>query len=415
MDSSNLEELKNLAEAAEYKVVHAIEQIRERDSSYQIGRGKAKELAKLVIDLNADKIIFENDLTSTQSYNIAKLTKVEAIDRFQLILEIFSKRASTREAKLQIKLANLHRQLPRAKESVRLARQGEQPGFRGLGRYEVEVHYEAIKRQMAHVRRKLERVREKRKIHRRHRLELGFSLVSLAGYTNSGKSTLFKALAEEPVPINRSLFTTLSTKTRAINLKKRKVLLTDTVGFIDHLPLALIESFHSTLEETMVSDVIILLLDANEPIHEIKRKLSVCLKTIKELDAGSVPIITALNKIDLLTQTELNKKTSQIKKEATNLIPISASKKINLDKLIKTVNNHLEPLIEATFIVPLSEETMALISRLFDQDNVIEVKYDKKTANLRVNGKAWVVNRIKSQIEKLNGKITEFSILEKEL
>ncbi|HDO41855.1 MAG TPA: HflX family GTPase, partial [Candidatus Bathyarchaeota archaeon] len=166
-------------------------------------------------------------------------------------------------------MARLKRELTRAKEKVRLAKMGEQPGFMGLGAYEVDVYYETIKRQIYTIQKKLRKIRKKRSLHRARRLELGFSSISLAGYTNAGKSSLFAALTREQVPIDNALFTTLSTTTRLIDLYGRKVLLTDTVGFIDRLPLTLIEAFHSTLEETIFSDLILLVVDVSEPIQEI--------------------------------------------------------------------------------------------------------------------------------------------------
>jgi len=234
-------------------VAGRIEQIRDPSSRYQIGSGKVKELAKLIKEKNVQKIIFDNPLKPVQAYNLAKSTGVEAIDRFQLILEIFARRASTTEAKLQIQLARLKYELAHAKEKVRLARMEEQPGFMGLGAYEVDVYYEAVKRQIQTIHEKLRKVRKKRVLHRKRRVELGFSSISLAGYTNAGKSSLFNALTEEEAPVDTTLFTTLSTKTRLIKLSKKKFLLTDTVGFIDRLPLTLIEAFHSTLEETIFS------------------------------------------------------------------------------------------------------------------------------------------------------------------
>ena len=362
-------------------------------------------MAELAKKLSINKIIFENNLTPVQSYKIAQISGVEVIDRFQLILEIFSRRASTREAQLQIRLADLRRQLPRAKESVRLARRGEQPGFMGLGRYEVEVYFEAIKRQIAHVRRELKSFREKRVLQRTRRLELGFSLVSLAGYTNSGKSTLFNALTEESVPVGSGLFTTLSTTTRSISFHGRKMLVTDTVGFIDRLPLVLVEAFRSTLEETIFADAIILLVDANEPISDIKRKMNVCLNTIREIGAGSVPAVTALNKIDLITETELLDKVSRLKGEAPSLVHVSALKKLNLEKILEVIDNLLESLVEADFVLPVNDESMALISCLHDQCSDVKVEYEGKKVNLRLRANSWIIDRVKGQIEKLGGRM----------
>ncbi|MCK4439995.1 GTPase HflX, partial [Candidatus Bathyarchaeota archaeon] len=304
-EQSTLIELRSLVESAGYTLVGKMEQVREPDSRYQIGAGKVKELAQLVKETEAKKVIFDNPLKSVQSYNLAKATGVEVIDRFQLILEIFARRATTKEAKLQIGLARLRYELAHAKEKVRLARKEEQPGFMGLGAYEVDVYHEAVKRQVQSIRGKLRKIRKKRLLHRRRRVELGFQSISLAGYTNAGKSSLFNALTEEEVPVDETLFTTLSTTTRLVEFSRKQFLLTDTVGFIDRLPLRLIDAFHSTLEETVYSDLILLVVDISESTSLFEKKLSVCLKTISQIGASGIPTITVLNKIDLLPETEL--------------------------------------------------------------------------------------------------------------
>ena len=171
----SLDELRSLAKAAGYTVEGSLEQVRKRDPRYQIGRGKTRELADLVKETGAEKIIFDNNLTPIQAYNLAKATGVAAIDRFQLILEIFSRRASTYEAELQIQLASLRYELSRAKERVKLARMEEQPGFMGLGKYEVDIYFEAVKRQISSIESKLKKKREERQLHRVRRTELGFS------------------------------------------------------------------------------------------------------------------------------------------------------------------------------------------------------------------------------------------------
>ncbi|MEM3054830.1 MAG: GTPase HflX, partial [Candidatus Bathyarchaeia archaeon] len=332
-EPSTMDELKSLAESAGYTVAGKIEQVRAPDPRYQIGYGKIKELAELVKETGAQKIIFDNPLKPVQSYNIAKATGVEAIDRFQLILEIFVRRATTTEAKLQIQLAKLKYELARAKEKVRLAKKGEQPGFMGLGAYEVDVYYETVKRQIQTINEKLRKIRKKRILHRERRAELGFPTISLAGYTNAGKSSLFNALTEEEVPVDNALFTTLSTTTRLVKFSRKKFLLTDTVGFIDRLPLTLIEAFRSTLEETIYSDLILLVVDISEPLSSVEKKLSTCLETIEHIGASSIPIITALNKIDLLSETEIDQKIEKLKGKTSKPMPISALYKINIDQL----------------------------------------------------------------------------------
>ncbi|MGQ9530850.1 MAG: GTPase HflX [Candidatus Bathycorpusculaceae bacterium] len=403
-ENSSLEELKSLAESAGYTIVGEIEQVREPDSRYQIGTGKVEELAKLVKETGAQKIIFDNPLKPVQAYNLAKATGVEAIDRFQLILEIFSRRANTTEAKMQIQLAKLGYELTHAKERVRLAKMGEQPGFMGLGAYEVDVYYEAVKKQVHTLRKKLKKIRGKRQLHRERREELGFSSISLAGYTNAGKSSLFNALTEEEVPVDTSLFTTLSTTTRLVEIAKRKFLLTDTVGFIDRLPLTLIEAFHSTLEETIYSDLILLVVDVSEPIATIEKKLNVCLETIERIGAAGIPIITALNKIDLLTEFEVNQKLENLKEKAPNPTPISALYKINIDLLKQKMLKMLKSYVQASFTIPLTSETMSFISWLFKRTDIHTIKYADNHAHVTFEAVPWFAEKVKNRVEEFNGK-----------
>jgi len=393
-----------LTESAGYTVVGKIEQVREPDSRYQIGAGKVEELAELAKEKHAQKIIFDNPLKPVQAYNLAKATGVEAIDRFQLILEIFTRRATTTEAQLQIQLARQQYELAHAKERVRLARKEEQPGFMGLGTYEVDVYYEAVKRQVHTIRRKLKKIREKRLLHRERRAELGFPSISLAGYTNAGKSSLFNSLAEEKVLVDEALFTTLSTTTRLVNFSKKKFLLTDTVGFIDRLPLTLMEAFHSTLEETIYSDLILLVVDVSEPMDLIEKKLAVCLETIERIGASGIPIITPLNKIDLLPETEIHQKLESLNQKAPNPVPVSALYKTNLDELKQKILKTLKNYVRASFNIPSTSETMSLISWLFKRADVQTIKYADNSAYVVFEAIPWFAEKVKSRVEELHGK-----------
>jgi len=346
-----MDELRSLAEAAGYTVVGEVEQVRKADPRYQIGKGKAEELARLVSERKAERVIFGNNLKPVQAYNLAKILGVEVIDRFQLILEIFVRRASTREAKLQIALARLRYELAQAKERVRLAKMGEQPGFLGLGRYQVDVYYEMIMRRIKSIERKLMKIRKTRALHRAHRRKLGFPVISLAGYTNSGKSTLFNSLTSENVPASNEVFTTLSTTIRLTDLGESRVLISDTVGFIDKLPITLIEAFRSTLEEMIYSDLILLVVDVSEPTYEIKRKVRCCIDTIRQIGAARLPIITALNKIDLITPEELNNKLDKLSGLIYNPVPISALYRINLDRLKTEIARQLRFRLETSAVI----------------------------------------------------------------
>ena len=403
-ETSSLEELKKLAESAGYTVVAELEQTRKPDARYQIGAGKVEELAAMVKETGAEKILFDNPLKTVQSYNLAKATGIEAIDRFQLILEIFTKRATTTEAQLQIQLATLKNEIKHAKEKVRLSKRGEQPGFMGIGVYEADVYKEAIKRQVPTIQKKLKSVREKRVLHRERRTELGFRSISLAGYTNAGKSSLFNALAEATTRVDNALFTTLSTTTRLIEFSNRKFLLTDTVGFIDRLPLTLIEAFHSTLEETIFSDLIILVLDINEPIETIKKKNKTCQETIDRIGASGVSVITALNKIDRLTEAEANQKFEELKEETKNPIRISAKARTNLDLVRHEILRKLEGYIQASFSVPLTNATMSLVSWVHKGADVKKTDYTENSVRMVFEARPEFAEKVKNRVEEFDGK-----------
>ena len=403
-ENSSLEELKKLAESAGYTVVAKLEQTRTPDSRYQIGAGKVEELAALVKETGAEKILFDNPLKTVQSYNLAKATRIEVIDRFQLILEIFTKRATTTEAQLQIQLATQRYELTHAKEKVRLTKMKEQPGFMGLGAYEADVYQDAVKRQISTIQKKLEKIREKRLLHRERRTELGFTAISLAGYTSAGKSSLFNALTEETVRVGRTLFTTLSTTTRLVEFAKRKFLLTDTVGFIDRLPLTLMNAFHSTLEETIFSDLIILILDINEPIETIEKKNNICLETIDRIGASGIPIITALNKIDLLNETEIKQKLETLKEKTKNPILISALRQTNLELLKQEILKKLENYVQASFSIPMTNQTMPFMSWVRERANVQKVNFTDNSVQVVFEATPSFAEHVRKRVEELDGK-----------
>jgi GTPase len=394
-----------LAESAGYFVVGEMEQTRRADARYQIGLGKVEELAALVKETGAEKVIFDNNLRTLQSYNLAKATRVETIDRFQLILEIFTKRATTTEAKFQIQLATLKNELKHAREKVRLSKRGEQPGFMGIGVYEADVYVEAIKRQVHTIQKKLRKIRGKRVLQRDRRVELGFHSISLAGYTNAGKSSLFNALAEESTQVNNALFTTLSTTTRQIEFSKRRFLLTDTVGFIDRLPMSLIEAFHSTLEETIYSDLIILVLDISEDLEAIRKKNQTCQMTIERIGASGVPVITVLNKIDRLSEEEAKSKLEALEGETKNPILISAIKRTNLDAVRKQILRRLEGYIQVSAILPFRNETMNLISLIHAKADVKKIDYGEKAVEIMFEADPEFVEKTKKRVEELGGKL----------
>jgi len=383
-----------------------MEQTRESDSAYLIGRGKAEELTQMVKTLGVQKIVFENNLKPIQAYNLVKLTGVEVIDRFQVILEIFAKRATTREANLQIRLAALRYQLPRARESIRLARLGERPGFMGLGRYEVDIYIEDMKRQITHIRRELREVRREREQHRLKRIETGLPTVSLAGYTNAGKTSLSNWLTKESKPVDLGLFTTLSPSTRLVSFAGRKALLTDTVGFIDRVPILLVEAFNSTLEETAYADAIILVLDIVDTLSEIRRKLDASTNTLQAIDATAIPKVFTLNKVDLLSKKETEEKLRVLNNLIPEPVPISTLTGFNIDLLKRRVADALGELIEATFLLPDRLDAAAFVHNLYSLADSVKSTQTEKGQSLILKASPQAMEILRNRIEKYGGQMT---------
>lgn len=299
-------EFIGLANAAGLMVAQVVTQ-KYLGNKYGVGAGKAEEIKQIAEEIHSEGIIVDEHLTSSQAYNLSKLTGQNVTDRERLILDIFSKRATTAEGKLQVQLAELKYAMPRVKEEVNRSLSGERPGFSGMGASAVDVRFRDMRRQMSFIQKRLVQVAKQRSLFRNQREKLDMPLVSLVGYTSSGKTTLFNRLAFEEKEVATSLFTTLSTTTRtAVLPDSTKILLSDTVGFISRLPTYMIEAFKSTLDELIYANLILLLLDASELLQDMDLKYRSCWDILRELRVPASKVIVVLNKSDLASDEGIN-------------------------------------------------------------------------------------------------------------
>ncbi len=386
---ADLSEIADLARAAGYDVSNTLTQSREEDAAYHFGEGKVEALARLVRRTGAEAVIVDNRLGPYQTYNIGgKLpTGVEVIDRFTLILEIFGQRANTRKAQLQVELAELRYELPRVEAKSSLAKRDERPGFMGLGEYD-ESRERDIKAQISRISQELDAIAEKEQTRREQRRESGFDLVALAGYTNAGKSTLLRRLAddldiaenenrhpdlEQTAESEDRLFTTLGTTTRRADTGRRDILLTDTVGFVSDLPHWLVESFESTLDSVYRADLVLLIVDASESIDAMREKLITSHDTLYE--RNEAPIVTVLNKTDCVEEGALNRKMQSLDALAPNPVAVSGLTGENIEQLTDRIESELPSWHDERLLLPLSDDAMSLVSWLYDHGHVENEEY----------------------------------------
>ena len=400
--SASLDEITDLARAAGYEVVGTLTQTREEDAAYHFGEGKADELARLVAETRAEAVIVDNEVGPYQTFNLGrKLPEdAEVIDRFTLILDIFGQRANTRKAQLQVELAELRYELPRAEVKASLAKRDERPGFMGLGEYD-ESRERDIKAQIARIKDELDDIADKEEERRERRRESGFDLVALAGYTNAGKSTLMRRLAadldvdenegkhpdlDETAESEDMLFTTLGTTTRRAETGKRSVLLTDTVGFISDLPHWLVESFRSTLDSVYYADLVLLVVDASEPVQSMREKLVTSHDTLYE--RSEAPIVTVFNKTDRLSEAEVREKREALSALAPNPVTVSGLTGENVDDLRDRIEAELPDWKRERLLLPLTDEAMSLVSWLHDNGHVEREEYDEEGDHVTVEFEA---------------------------
>ena len=351
-DIFTLEEAKSLVDSADRTIVGVFTQKYLNHSQYGMGSGKAEEIKEFAKQSKAEQIVVDDRLASRQIYNLEKLIGVPVIDRERLILDIFHSRATSTEAKLQIELAEIQYEMPRVRENAKLTSGGERPGKGGMGEYVVDVKFRDLKRRMSFIKEKLNNAQKKRELYHQQRVKTRMPVVSLVGYTSSGKTTLFNLLTGENKQTSSSLFTTLSTTTRLLKISNKEILLTDTVGFISRLPTYMIDAFKSTLEESLAAEWILLLIDASENIQDIRIKYTACKQTLEELGADGSKIVIVFTKYDKL-DSEKTMKQVAADLYIPNPIVISSRNGYGINKL-KTMISQQSCLV-ASEILPRKE------------------------------------------------------------
>lgn len=365
----SIKELSELAKSCNVEPVYSVIQKRDKvDSAYYIGKGKVDEIALIRQVKRANVVIFDDELSGSQVRNLEENIGVKVIDRTTLILDIFAKRAKSKEAKIQVELAQLKYRIPRLQGlgSV-LSRTGGGIGTRGPGEKKLETDKRHIRERVYDLEKELKKISKTRQIQRERRNAGNLPQISLVGYTNAGKSTLRNLICEIAAPKEYSgkesvfeanmLFATLDVTTRAIRLKNnRMAALTDTVGFIRKLPHSLVESFKSTLEETIYADLLIHVIDASscEALSQIKAVNNV----LEELGALNKNMIIALNKIDKITDERID----ELKKYCAeyDIVEISAKEKINIDELLYKIESKISNKTkEAEYLIPYDNQKVA--------------------------------------------------------
>jgi GTPase len=391
----SLDELRSLASSAGAQIAGEFMQRRDRpDPATLIGKGKLEEIAGAAASVSADVILFDHDLSPSQQRNIERVVHTRVIDRTQLILDIFARHARTREGQLQVELAQLEYMLPRlAGRGVEMSQLGGGIGTRGPGETQLETDRRKIYRRVRHVKEQIENVRRIRAQQRQRRESVPVATVALVGYTNAGKSTLFNALTKANVVASSRMFATLDPTIRAADLpSKRKVLFSDTVGFIRHLPHTLVTAFRATLEEVQRATLIMQVSDASSPVSaEQDAQVE---SVLKELEADKKPRLKVMNKIDLL----LPKQRESLRDDDQN-IHVSAAKGIGLSTLLDRVDAVLEgdrpervrlriPQKEGKILAQL-QAGARIYSRQY-QDGLVVLEAEAPASLLR-RMRAWVV------------------------
>jgi GTP-binding protein HflX len=387
----SLAELRTLAESAGAKVVGEILQRRDRpDPATLIGTGKLEEIAGAAASVNADLLLFDHDLTASQQRNVEKIVKRRVIDRTQLILDIFARHARTREGQLQVELAQLQYMLPRlAGRGVEMSQLGGGIGTRGPGETQLETDRRKIARRVRHVEQQLENVRRIRAQQRQRRESAPVATVALVGYTNAGKSTLFNALTRAAVLASPRMFATLDPTIRGVVLpSKRKILMSDTVGFIRNLPHTLVKAFRATLEEVQRASLILHVSDASSRLSaEQDAQVEIVLK---ELEAEKKPRLRVMNKVDLL-----DVEVAEGLRDDAKTVYVSAVEGRGLDRLLARIDEMIDEDRVSRIHLRIPQKEGKTLAMLEAKARIYSRSYKDGAVEMDVEAPESVVRRVR--------------------
>jgi len=355
-----LAEIRELVRSAELDLVGEVVQYRETPAARSyLGRGKLEELARAVRDLGATVAVCEDDLTPAQVAAVLDVVDADVLDRTELILSVFSRHAHSMEGTLQVHLAQLEYELTRMRgKGHLLSRLGAGVDMRGPGETKLEVDRRVVRRRIQQLRRRIAEMARTRRTQRARRLQAGVPLIALAGYTNAGKSTLLNALTDADVPVRDRLFETLDPTSRAFRYRDRDYVITDTVGFIRKLPHQLVDAFASTLEETTLADLVLVVADASLDPAEIAARQETVAETL-ELIGSTAPRLLVFNKIDRLDAGRL----ARLRALYPEAQFIAAAHGVGLDRLQARIADFFDrQLVPVTLLVPYTDA--GLVARL---------------------------------------------------
>jgi GTP-binding protein HflX len=390
-EEDSLKELSQLLSTAGGKGMAVVTQKRVfPDPRFYVGEGKLDEIKDKINEHGCTLVVCDHELSSLQIRNLENELQIKVIDRTQLILDIFAKRAKSKEGKIQVELAQLRYLLPRLVGSGSgMSRLGGGIGTRGPGETKLETDRRSIRRRLSYLRKELKEVQESRALHRKRRVKKEAPIAALVGYTNAGKSTLLCRLTGAEVLVEDKLFATLDPTIRRLSQQHSHFLLVDTVGFINRLPHTLVEAFKATLEEVKEADLLIHVIDISNPLMDMQ--MQAVLDVLNELRVMDKPIITAFNKIDLVDdQDRIDSYLSRVYRS----VAISAEKGIGLENMVEMAKKFLpDPIIKANFMIPYDK--MHILQWLHDNGDVDQSAYLPQGVRVKAQLPRKMLERIK--------------------